>query len=1048
MEKKGSANQKTLAYQPLYKDFPLADIKLLDEYYASLTQKDVDFLNTFNPDKLLYNFRLTAGWTKEEIQDGRFDYAKNGNIATSSYSGWENTRIGGHTLGHYLTAAAQAIAGGYGNCKGADGITLKKRVDYLLEGILDCQKKNDELCAKNQNRHKGFVFGATMADPQQPELQFDKVESTNASDTWVPWYTIHKLMNGFVETYKLTGKKAALEIAENLGEWIYERTDRWDENLKYRVLGIEYGGMNDCVYELYKCAVATSYADSEHFLQAAHKFDEERLFEKINSGTRDSDGSIKAGTDLLNNRHANTTIPKYMGALNRYITLQGKDGSDKYLEYVENFWDLVVNHHTYITGGNSECEHFGRDDVLDAERSNCNCETCNTHNMLKITRELFKITGNKKYADYYENTFLNAIMASVNGETGMTTYFQPMASGCFKNFCNPDVNKNYFWCCTGTGLENFTKLGDSFYFYDNGDNPTGSESTLVVNQFVSSSVYWEEKGVTLVQKSEIPQTDKTSFTILTDSAKGKASEASSSGKADGTNFTLMLRVPDWIAGEPTVKVNGKVMKVIATKTCVTSSSSDDSITFTDGYLKITRNWKNSDTVELSLPMNIVPYTLADNRGTVFAFKYGPVVLAAELGKDKAMTLRQVGVQCDVAANKIIFGKLMNLNGNYGGTSGLPTLEGETICTKGIPIEKFMQEINEHLVRVAGGKGDDDKSLNSADELKFELRDVSTLLSENEGSSSDKDDGDKPNKPLIFSPYYRLNDQRYGIYWLFSETQNNESGILEAKRAARDTRVYLDGIGVGYGAQTEGNTKTYPCMEEKGTGSVGDPNALTRYAKKDGSFSYLFQVEPGKKNYLVCGFLMEDDGKTICIKCGRTTIAEFTLDSAAQISKSAEAVIKAAGEKQSSTSSSEKYFMRFELPQKAVRAAKKFDGKNVIRITFSGRNDDESARIVSPAKTCTEYNHKAGIESLSVNGQKAEVLPNGNLKATAPKNAAFIKLKVKLSDENGLLYINDKLVDDSKEISIPVTTNPLLLGLKIYAEDQETAVEKSLLINAQ
>lgn len=1027
MENKNGAKN---IYKPAFKDFALKDVKLLDEYYASLTQKDVDFLNTFNPDKLLYNFRLTAGYTKKELEDGRFDYAKNGNIATSSYSGWENTRIGGHTLGHYLTAAAQAIAQGLGSCKGDDGITLEKRVDYLQEGILDCQKKNDELCAKNQNRHRGFIFGATMADPQQPELQFDKVESTNASDTWVPWYTMHKLMNSFVETYKLTGKKTALEIAENLGEWIYARTDRWDDNLKYRVLGIEYGGMNDCVYELYKCAVATGYAQSEHFLQAAHKFDEERLYEKINSGVSKETGNIKAGTDLLNNRHANTTIPKYMGALNRYITLQGKDNSDKYLEYVKNFWDLVVNHHTYITGGNSECEHFGRDDILDAERSNCNCETCNTHNMLKITRELFKITGDKKYADYYENTFMNAIMASVNGETGMTTYFQPMASGCFKNFCNPDVNKNYFWCCTGTGLENFTKLGDSFYFYDNGDTPDangdtpdGSEATLVVNQFVSSSVYWEEKGVTLIQKSCIPQTDKTTFTIMMPAAKGKSS---SSGKSDGTSFTLMIRVPDWIAGSPTLKINGTTESVPVQTSATSTSSSAGNTTFTDGYLKITRNWKNSDTIELTLPMNIVPYTLADNKGTVFAFKYGPVVLAAELGKDKLMTLRQVGVQCDVAANKIIFGKMMNLNGNYGGTSGLPTLEGETICTKGIPVEKFMQEINEHLVRVDGSN-----SANGAngDNLVFELRDTDWE------TRDDGDDGDTLHKPLIFSPYYKLNDQRYGIYWLFSETQNNENGILESKRTARDTRVYLDGIGVGYGAQTEGNAKTYPCMEEKGTGSVGDPNALTRYAKKGGSFSYLFQVEPGKKNYLVCGFLMEDDGKTICIKCGKVTVAEFILDSAA-------------GEKQSSTSSSEKYFMRFELPQKAVKTAKKFDGKNVIRISFSGRNDDESARIVSPAKTCTEYSHNAGIESLVVGGQKAEVLPNGNFKATAPKNSAFIKLNVKLSDENGLLYINDKLVDDSKEISIPVTTNPLLLGLKIYAEDHETAVEKSLLINAQ
>ena len=312
--------------------------------------------------------------------------------------------------------------------------------------------------------------------------------------------------------------------------------------------------------------------------------------------------------------------------------------------------------------------------------------------------------------------------------------------------------------------------------------------------------------------------------------------------------------------------------------------------------------------------------------------------------------------------------------------------------------------------------------------------LSTLLSENENDAH----------TLVFSPYYKLNDQRYGIYWLFSEKPNTENGIMESKQAARDTRVYLDGIGVGYGAQTEGNAKTYPCMEENGACSVGDPHALTRYAKKGGSFSYLFQVEPNKKNYLVCGFLKEDDGKTLCIKCGKIKIAEITLDS-----KNAFAAGEKTGaEHQADSSSSEKYFLRFELPQKAVKTAKKFDGKNVIRISFSGKNDDESARIVSPAKTCTEYSHNARIESLSVDGQKAETLPNGNLKATAPKNAAFIKLNVKLSDENGLLYINDKLVDDSKEISIPVTTNPLLLGLKIYAEDHATAVEKSLLINMQ
>ena len=182
--------------------FKLSDIILTDSFFTQVTQKDVDFLNTFEVDRLLFNFRLTAGLP---------------NKAKGPYSGWENTRIGGHTLGHYLTAAAQALAGGYGSCKGPDGVSLSQRLAALVDGLAECQKAGGS----------GFVFGATMDDPAKPELQFDKMEAGDYTDTWVPWYTMHKIVNGLVETAKLAGGQTAqraLEIAEKLGEWIYART--------------------------------------------------------------------------------------------------------------------------------------------------------------------------------------------------------------------------------------------------------------------------------------------------------------------------------------------------------------------------------------------------------------------------------------------------------------------------------------------------------------------------------------------------------------------------------------------------------------------------------------------------------------------------------------------------------------------------------------------------------------------------------------------------------------------------------------------------------
>jgi len=837
--------------------FGLGDVILEDEFFTQVTQKDVDFLNTFDVDRLLYNFRATAGLK---------------NKASGPYNGWENTRIGGHTLGHYLAAAAQAVAGGYGDCKGKDRVSLSQRLAALIAGLAECQAAS----GNRPGMKAGFIFGATMADSAKPELQFDKLEEGNQADTWVPWYTMHKIMNGLVETAKLAGGQTAeqaLEVAEKLGEWMYERTCGWSEETRKRVLSVEYGGMNDCLYELYKCARAAGYAKADHFKQVAHTFDEEYLFKEILTAP-----AVKGkDANILNNRHANTTIPKFVGAVNRCLTLkaEGDIASEaeqkQYLEYCKAFWNLVTQHHTYITGGNSECEHFGKDDILDAERSNTNCETCNVHNMLKLTRTLFMLTGERKYADYYENTFINSILASVNRETGMTTYFQPMATGCFKTYCNPDVNKNYFWCCTGTGLENFTKLGDSIYFYDD------ESSTLLVNQYFSSTVNWKAKEIKLSQKSDIPMGEAVSFTVET------------TADSAATDFTLALRIPDWTAAAPSLLIND------------TEADSKD-FTEKDGYLYITRNWQSGDTITLNLPMEIRAYTLPDNPKAA-AFKYGPVVLAAELGRDDKMTLRQVGVQCDVCANKIIRGISLPLNGNYGGTNGLKPIAPEYILIKNAQsTEDFFSNINEHFERQPGS-------------LTFVLHDIGL----NDGGF---DTSSGLLNHLVFSPYYLINNQRYGIYWLYVTELPKQTEADDAeKELAKYT--FIEGIGVGYGTQTEGNETTAPYMQESGTGSVGQPHELTRYAKDGGSFSYVCKVNPDKKNFLQCNFLRDDNGKRIIIKSGDTLIADYIL---------------------SCDGSEEKFFKLFEIPESLTK------GKDGLRIEFSAARWSDSARLAAPLNT--------------------------------------------------------------------------------------------------
>jgi uncharacterized protein len=594
------------------KAFSLRKVTLRDSYLVNAFEKEVVYLRAFDTDKLLAGFRETAGVDMRGLE---------------RYPGWESMLIGGHTLGHYMTACVRSCESA--NCNTTDRQELLMILKRLADGLQECQEAGKT----------GYLFGAIILDKENVELQFDNVEKNKTNiitHAWVPWYTMHKLFEGLVSVINMDvdGKLAAdikatiKEITEKLADWVYGRTSSWSEELHKIVLGIEYGGMNDCMYDVYLIT-----GKQEH-LDAAHAFDQVELFERVVNAVK--------GDNILNNHHANTTIPKFVGALKRYIVT----GDEVYLEYASHFWGLVVENHTYITGGNSEWEHFGEDLVLDKERTNCNCETCNVYNMLKMTKLLFMITGDVKYADWYENTFINSILSSQNPVTGMTTYFQPMASGYYKVY---GEKFNKFWCCTGTGMENFTKLQESFYFE--------KEDALIVNQYFSSSVVW--KNVEITQCASIPQSEQVSFRI-------KQRLASN----------ILFRLPYWLADTAKITVNGNVYKYK-----ITGDGENK------GYALVEGPFEADTKIELVLPMKVVAYNLPDGENT-YGFKYGPVVLSALLGT-KDLIATTTGVNVTIPSNKI-------LEEQY-----LPGQSEQIIVSEGC-VEEFIHNIDQCLIRKDAG----------------------------------------------------------------------------------------------------------------------------------------------------------------------------------------------------------------------------------------------------------------------------------------------------------------------------------------------------------
>lgn len=628
--------------------FQLGDIRLTDDYFVNATEKETQYLLSFDVKKLLAGFRETAGIDTQ---------------GATRYPGWEDSLIGGHTLGHYITACVQA----YQSANTTD--THKEKLLSVITAIIDSLKECQDKVGT------GFIFGAKLTDKGGIEAQFNNVEDNKAdifSEAWVPWYTMHKLIAGIVsvaelqdETSKAVSAKA-LKAASDLGDWTYERASKWSDTVRYTVLGIEYGGMNDCLYDLYKLTNKKEHAE------AAHLFDEEALFEKVLNA--------KSGDHVLDNLHANTTIPKFLGALNRYVVFRNDPSVDVdiYLRYAKAFWNLVVNDHTYITGGNSEWEHFGPDGVLDSERTNANCETCNAYNMLKLTKRLYMITGDVKYVDYYENTFLNSILPSQNPETGMTTYFQPMATGYFKVFSTQFTK---FWCCTGSGMENFSKLGESLYYHKN--------TTLVVNQFISSELNWSEQGIKVTQETKIPVTNDSVFTISVPDGKT-------------ADITIALRLPDWLAFDASIRINGV----------------EYSYTSNNGYAFVSGPFADGTKLTITLPMEIKAFSLPDNEN-VYAFKYGPVVLSALLGTED-MSVSTTGIDVTIPVSKLI-------------ATDYTSSGTDSITVPAKTVKAFIDHINEYMVR--------DRT---ADELIFRLKNKDT--------------------DLTFVTHYSQYLQRYGIYW--------------------------------------------------------------------------------------------------------------------------------------------------------------------------------------------------------------------------------------------------------------------------------------------
>ncbi len=523
---------------PKVQPFPMTQVRVLGGPYKEAAEWNRGYMARLGEDRLIHNFRLNAGLPSSAAPLGGWE----------QYTPGRDGELRGHFTGHFLSASALLYAS-------TGDQQAKAKGDSMVAELAKCQQK----------------IGAGGYLSAFPTEWFDRLDARKG--VWAPYYTIHKIMAGMFDMYQHAGNKQALEVLEGMANWADTWTASKSEEHMQEILKTEYGGMNEVLYNL---AGATG---DDRWAKAGDRFTKKSFFNPLASRR-----------DELRGLHVNTHIPQVIGAARRYEL----SGDMRFHDVADYFWYEVTSARAYVTGGTSNGEGWlaqPRQLASELKRSSATAECCCAYNMMKLTRQLYSWTGDPRYFDYYERTMLNHRLGTIQPQTGYTQYYLSLTPGAWKTFNNED---KCFWCCTGSGVEEFAKLNDSIYWRDN--------EGLYVNLFIPSELNWAEKGFRLKQETKFPDVPSTTLVVSVDKP---------------VQLAMRLRIPEWLTSGGSVKINGKAVEAMANA---------------GSYLTLSRTWKSGDRVEMELPMRLRIEAMPDDP-KMQAILYGPVVLAGDLGSE-------------------------------------------------------------------------------------------------------------------------------------------------------------------------------------------------------------------------------------------------------------------------------------------------------------------------------------------------------------------------------------------------------------------------------
>lgn len=520
---------------------PLQAVRLLPSPYLDAVSANMKVLMALDPGRLLHNFHKSAGLP----------------VQGECYGGWEARGIAGHSLGHAMSALALIHA------QTGDPAPRERLAEIVRE------------LARIQAAHgDGYIGGTTVERDGKvvdgkivfEELRRGDVRSSgfDVNGGWVPLYTWHKVQAGLIEAVRTARIAEAMPVLTGMADYLGTIIEGLDDEQLQTLLKAEYGGLNEAYADLH------ALDGNPRWLALARRIRDARVLDPL-----------AERRNILPGLHANTQIPKLVG-LARLYELTGEPGDAIAARF---FHETVAAHHSYVIGGNSDREHFTPPDRQADFITDRTCESCNSYNMLRLTRHLHGWRPDPALFDFYERVHLNHMLAHQNPATGMFAYFMPLASGSRRTW---STTEDSFWCCYGSGLESHAKHGESIWWRE--------DDALVANLFIPSTLDWN--GWRVRMDTRYPESERVELTV----------EAAPRGRQ-----TLSLRLPGWCEA-PSLTVNATV----------------EPIQPGARQARITRTWQSGDRIVLTLPMTVRMETTPGTSPRI-AYCNGPIVLAADLG---------------------------------------------------------------------------------------------------------------------------------------------------------------------------------------------------------------------------------------------------------------------------------------------------------------------------------------------------------------------------------------------------------------------------------